>query len=85
MVSLLHCVLTGDVESTQPTKTLMSLAEYIDTHTQGGCEGGGGGGGGGGGLREWFLSSKSEVLDLLSEEVERHEREKRGKNRDTER
>ena len=61
----------GDVESTQPTKTLMKLAEYIDTHS------GGGGGGEGEGLKEWFLSSKAEVLDMLAQEVGRQEREKK--------
>ena len=83
------------MESTQPTKTLMTLAEYIDTHC--GARGGGvregereergrGGEGGRGreeegrgegGLREWFLGSKGEVLELLAEEVERCERGKR--------
>ena len=64
----------GDVESTQPTKTLMKLAEYIDTHSGGG---GGGGGGREGGLREWFLSSKAEVLDMLAQEVGRQARGRR--------
>ena len=51
----------------------MKLAEYIDTHSSGG----GGGGEGGGGLKEWFLSSKAEVLDMLAQEVGRQERGRR--------
>ena len=79
MYQLLWYVCVGDVESTQPTKMLMKIAEYIDTDGAKG-EGGGerGGGGGGGVLREWFLKSKAEVLDLLSQEVGRQERVKRG-------
>ncbi|CAI8037287.1 Prodigiosin synthesizing transferase PigC [Geodia barretti] len=46
---------------------------YIDTHSSGG----GGGGEGGGGLKEWFLSSKAEVLDMLAQEVGRQERGRR--------
>ena len=73
------CVAIGDVESTQPTKTLMKVAEYIDTHTHGGEQGGREGGREGGGLKEWFLGGKTEVLDMLSEEVGRCEREMRGR------
>ena len=50
----------GDVESTEPTKMLMKIAEYVDT-----CEHEG--------LRTWFLSCKGEVLSLLGEEVSRVE------------
>ena len=55
-------VCTGDVESTEPTKMLMRIAEYVDT---------GGRGGGNAGLRDWFLSNKDEVLSLLANEKER--------------
>ena len=48
---------TGNVESTEPTKMLMRIAEYVDTHSPQ--------------LREWFVSRKQEVLDMLGEEVER--------------
>ena len=73
------CVCVGDVESTQPTKMLMRIAEYVDSNGAKG-EGGGRGGGGreGGELREWFLNNKAEVLDLLAREVGRHERAKSG-------
>ena len=74
-------VFPGDVESTQPTKTLMKLAEYIDTHGGEGGGGGGGGGGGEGGLREWFLTNKTEVLDMLAQEVGRQEKKKKESNR----
>ena len=54
----------------------MRLAEYIDTH--GGREGGEvREGGGGGGLREWFIKGKTEVLDLLAQEVSRCEQGRR--------
>lgn len=50
---------TGDVESTEPTKSLMRIAEYID-----GCpesiE-----------LREWLGSNQQEVLDMLAEEEQK--------------
>ena len=69
-------VCTGDVESTQPTKMLMRLAEYIDN--DGGREGEGEKreGEGEGRLREWFLKGKEEVLDRLAREVGRSRRER---------
>ena len=51
----------------------MILAEYIDTH--GGREGGEVREGGG--LKEWFLKGKTEVLDLLAQEVSRCEQGRR--------
>ena len=53
---------SGDVESTEPTKCLMRIAEYIDTCDQSGE------------LRVWFAENKREVLDMLSTEVGRVER-----------
>eukprot|EP00118_Oscarella_pearsei_P005272 m.24046 g.24046 ORF g.24046 m.24046 type:complete len:980 (+) comp28565_c0_seq3:186-3125(+) len=41
----------GDVESTKPTKMLMSIAEFIDTS--------------GSSLREWFLNDREELLHLV--------------------
>lgn len=41
----------GGVESTEPTKMLMRIAEYIDTGSDE--------------LRQWFLKEKKDVLDLL--------------------
>lgn len=43
----------GDVESTEPTKMLMRIAEHLDTSSSD--------------LREWFLNSKEEILDMLAE------------------
>ena len=65
------CLCAGDIESTQPTKMLMRLAEYIDTSGEGEGEGGKGG------LKEWFLGGKSEVLDLLAREKGRQDRVRR--------
>ena len=53
---------SGDVESTEPTKCLMRIAEYIDTCDQS-VE-----------LRVWFAENKREVLDMLATEVGRVER-----------
>ena len=49
----------GDVESTEPTKNLMRIAEYIDTseHREE--------------LRKWIVECKRDVLDLLAAEVAR--------------
>jgi pyruvate,water dikinase len=46
----------GNVESTEPTKMLMRIAEYVDSHSPQ--------------LREWFVEEKTGVLDMLREEVE---------------
>ncbi|XP_065909543.1 rifampicin phosphotransferase-like isoform X2 [Dysidea avara] len=43
----------GDVESTMPTKLLMEVAEYVDTHS---VE-----------LKDWFLNNKEEVLTMLAD------------------
>ena len=51
---LLTC--SGNVESTEPTKMLMRIAEYVDSHSPQ--------------LREWFVEEKTGVLDMLREEVE---------------
>jgi len=40
------------VESTKPTKNLMSIAEYIDTN-------------GDGELRDWFANSQQEVATVI--------------------
>lgn len=48
---ILVCV--GDVESTEPTKMLMRIAEHLDT--------------GSSDLREWFLNCREEILDMLAE------------------
>ena len=50
------CVCAGDVESTEPTKSLMRIAEYIDGSSEGGE-----------GVRAWFLQGKAEVLERLAE------------------
>lgn len=60
-------VTTGDVESTEPTKMLMRIAEHIDT--------------GPADLREWFMEDKRGVLDLLAQEQGRVEEEKRRADR----
>ena len=44
---------TGDVESTMPTKLLMEVAEYVDTHS---VE-----------LKDWFLNNKEEALIMLAD------------------
>lgn len=41
------------MESTEPTKNLMRIAEYVDTHEL--KE-----------LRAWFVGNKEEVLDMLA-------------------
>ena len=46
--------LSGDVESTEPTKSLMRIAEYIDSHEEKEE------------LRAWFADNKEEVLDMLA-------------------
>ena len=61
---------TGDVESTEPTKMLMRIAEYVDT--------GGGSEVDIAGLREWFLNNKNEVLSLLANERKRQKMSLRG-------
>ena len=48
------CGCLGDVESTEPTKSLMRIAEYIDSHQEGEE------------LRAWFMEDKESVLDLLA-------------------
>ena len=58
------------MESTEPTKSLMRVAEYIDTHEMREE------------LRVWFLEEKEEVLELLSQEEGRVARE-RGRSLDT--
>ena len=59
------CILcVGDVESTEPTKSLMRIAEYIDTHERREE------------LRAWFLTRKEEVLDMLSREEGRVTRDR---------
>ena len=63
-------LLPGNVESTEPTKCLMRIAEYVDSIEHSGGE-----------LRGWFLDSREEVLDMLAEEKGRVERVKR--RRDT--
>ncbi|XP_065843613.1 rifampicin phosphotransferase-like [Oscarella lobularis] len=45
----------GDVESTKPTKMLMSIAEYIDTS--------------GSSLREWFLTEREELTYLVNHQL----------------
>ena len=52
------------MESTEPTKNLMRIAEYIDAH-QLKAE-----------LKVWFLEQREEVLDMLGQEEERVAREK---------
>lgn len=47
----------GDVESTEPTKMLMRIADYIDN--------------GPSDVREWFLNSKDEVVSILIENKEK--------------
>jgi hypothetical protein len=54
----------GDVESTEPTKSLMRIAEYLDTHERKEE------------LRVWFLEQREEVLDMLSQEEGRVARER---------
>ena len=58
------CIFVGNVESTKPTKNLMRIAEYIDTH-QLKAE-----------LKVWFLEQREEVLYMLGQEEERVAREK---------
>jgi len=48
------CGCPGDVESTEPTKSLMRIAEYIDSHPEREE------------LRAWFMEDKESVLDLLA-------------------
>ena len=60
---------TGDVESTEPTKMLMRIAEHIDT--------------GPADLREWFMDGKRGVLDLLAQEQGRVQEGKRRADRQT--
>ena len=64
--SLPLSLLAGNVESTEPTKCLMRIAEYVDSSEHNG-----------GALREWFLDNREEVLDMLAEEEGRVERIKR--------
>ena len=51
-----YCFSSGDVESTEPTKMLMRIADHVDNGSPV--------------VREWFVSSRQEVLDMLSEEKE---------------
>ena len=51
---LTSILLSGDVESTEPTKSLMRIAEYIDSHEEKEE------------LRAWFADNKEEVLDMLA-------------------
>ncbi len=51
------------MESTEPTKALMRVAEYIDTHEKGEE------------LKVWFLERREEVMDMLAEEEGRVARE----------
>ena len=52
------------MESTEPTKSLMRIAEYIDTHEMREE------------LRVWFLERREEVMDILSQEEGRVAMEK---------
>lgn len=47
--------LSGDVESTEPTKMLMRIAEHIDTaaHSD---------------LKEWFTNNRDDILSMLADE-----------------
>ena len=54
----------GNVESTEPTKSLMRIAEYIDTCDLSDS------------LRPWFINNKLEVLELLASEEARVNRQK---------
>lgn len=49
--------MSGDVESTEPTKMLMRIADHVDNGSPV--------------VREWFLSSHQKILDMLAEEVDR--------------
>ena len=51
------------MESTEPTKSLMRIAQYVDTHEKREE------------LRVWFMERKEEVLSMLSAEEERVARE----------
>lgn len=51
--------LLGDVESTEPTKILMRIAEHVDT--------------GPNDLRDWFMQDRDAVLDMLAQEQSRIE------------
>lgn len=49
------CLCTvGDVESTEPTKMLMRIADHVDNGRDD--------------IRQWFLSCHGEVLDMLADE-----------------
>ena len=48
--------MTGNVESTEPTKVLMKIAEYVDTEGEE--------------FRDWFLGNREECLDLLQSDKE---------------
>ena len=50
--ALISC--SGDVESTEPTKMLMRLAEHVDTASPE--------------LRSWFMEHGDDVLAMLEEE-----------------
>ncbi len=50
----LSCGYLGDAESTEPTKSLTRIAEYIDSHEEREA------------LRVWFIGEKQEVLDMLA-------------------
>ena len=54
----------GNVESTEPTKSLMRIAEYIDTCDLSDF------------LRPWFINNQPEVLELLANEEARINRQK---------
>ena len=54
--------LSGDVESTEPTKMLMRIADNVDNGTPA--------------IREWFLSTRQEILDMLAEEKDKERAEK---------
>ena len=61
--------MTGDVESTEPTKMLMRIAEYIDSSPAD--------------VRDWFMQDRRGVLDLLAQEQGRVEEDKRRADRQT--
>ena len=56
------CLPSGDVESTEPTKMLMRIADHVDNGSPV--------------VREWFISSQQEILDMLSEEKDREKAQK---------
>jgi pyruvate,water dikinase len=56
----------GDVESTEPTKMLMRIAEYVDTEVSTD-------------VRGWFMDHKDEVVAMLTDEKERRSKFKASK------